>query len=120
MSAEKAHIIARKMQEYQRLTAKIYACGLCAHAPAFATEAKLWEHAAESHPDSVGTSRESKAFKDYATEAAANQKYVHYIAAFRLTQLLLSIGRLRVKLRRGPKEAWWGPLHSGSGLTVRV
>lgn len=73
MSAEK---VTRRMQDYQRQISKIYSCGLCSNGPSFPSEAKLFDHAAQLHSDSVGTSRESKSFKSYAAEAAANKTYV--------------------------------------------
>jgi hypothetical protein len=76
MSAEKPHFVARKMQDYQRQSSKIYVCGKCPDGPSFATEARLFDHAAQLHAETVGSSRDSKAFRDYAAEAVANKKYV--------------------------------------------
>ena len=66
----KHHFLARKIQDFQRSTARGYVCPVCTEL--FQQEPKLWQHAKSSHPDSLGYSEpagEAEARKQFRQEA---------------------------------------------------
>lgn len=53
---EKPHFLARKIQDFQRASAKGFVCPFCTTVENFQQEARLWEHAKNSHPNELGIS----------------------------------------------------------------
>ena len=62
----KHHFLARKIQDFQRSTARGYVCPACTEL--FQQEPKLWQHAKSSHPGSLG-------YTDPAGEAEARKQF---------------------------------------------
>ena len=68
------HYLARKIQDFQRSTARGYSCPVCAET--FQQEPILWQHAKSSHPDSLGytnvggEAEARKCFKQQALDRA--------------------------------------------------
>ena len=69
MSNDTSHFLARKIQDFQRQTARNWVCPKCTNRLAFTTEQKLWDHANNFHPEAVGESRDDSAWKKYLADA---------------------------------------------------
>ena len=74
--SDKPHFLARKIQDYQRASAKGYICPICTHNENFQQEPKLWEHAKALHLQELGISENGdegdvrKHFRQNAMERA--------------------------------------------------
>lgn len=71
---DKPHFLARKIQDFQRLSARGYVCPVCGHYCQH--EPKIWEHAQRAHLDVLGISSATdqgeirKKFRNEAMERA--------------------------------------------------
>ncbi|MCJ1395728.1 hypothetical protein MMC18_008614 [Xylographa bjoerkii] len=77
MNNDKPHFLARKFQDFQRQSAKVFTCPLCAEEIAFSNEQKLSDHATNVHLATLGASRDSQAYKDYLASATSKTKQQH-------------------------------------------
>lgn len=68
--SEKPHFLARKIQNFQRASARGYVCPLCSQF--YQHEAKIWEHAVSKHLEVLGISasnEQNEIRKKFRTEA---------------------------------------------------
>ncbi|MCJ1405751.1 hypothetical protein MMC11_008981, partial [Xylographa trunciseda] len=77
MNNDKPHFLARKFQDFQRQSAKLFTCPLCAEETSFLSDQKLFDHATASHAAVVGGSRDSRAYKEYLATASSKTKQHH-------------------------------------------
>jgi hypothetical protein len=56
---DKPHFLARKIQDFQRLSARGYVCPICSEY--FQHENKIWAHAQEAHAEALGISNATEA-----------------------------------------------------------
>ena len=71
--SEGPHFLARKIQNFQRASARGYACPLCSQY--YLHEPKFWEHAVSSHLEVLGISaatEQNEIRKKFRTEAMEN------------------------------------------------
>ena len=73
---DKAHFVARKVQEFQRHSSRPHLCPLCSDEKAFSSDQRLFDHATTFHPSAIGTSRDDHAWKVYLADAS-NKAYVN-------------------------------------------